>query len=117
MKSITLLLVFVCLTLPGTSQTSARFEDFEVAIYRGTIHRPRWMRRIADNVTDLVTRANSKLLVAQFHIDLPRGDECRERTFILEDEKLTAVQILAGVAQSISSWLRSSSADRYPSAR
>jgi hypothetical protein len=42
-------------------------------------------------VTDLVTRPNSKLLVAQFRVDSPRGEECRERAFILEGEKITPV--------------------------
>ena len=42
-------------------------------------------------VTDLVTRANSKLLVAQFRVDSPRGEECRERAFILKGEKITPV--------------------------
>ena len=157
MNSIALLLVFVGLTLQVTGQTSPRFEDYEVTIYRGTIHRPKWIRRVADDewrdelgklvdpeinfagkyfvsvhscgtgcryytltdlssgreldllkdfgaaepppttregnpyVTDLVTRPNSKLLVAQFRIDSPRGEECRERAFILEGEKITAV--------------------------
>jgi hypothetical protein len=158
LKSITLLLVFVGLTLQVTGQTSPRFEDYEVAIYRGTIHRPKWIRRVADDewrdelgklveppeinfagryfvsvhscgtgcryytltdlssgreldllkdfgaaepppttregypyVTDLVTRANSKLLVAQFRVDSPRGEECRERAFILDGEKITPV--------------------------
>lgn len=158
MKSITLLVTFLCLTLEVTSQTSPRFEDYEVVIYRGNIHKPKWIRRVADDewrdelgklveppevnfagkyfvsghscgtgcryytmtdlssgreldllkdfgaaepppktregypyVTDLVTRANSKLVVAQFHIDSPRGEECRERAFTLEGEKLTPV--------------------------
>jgi len=157
-NSITLLLIFLGLTLPVTGQTSARFEDYEVVIYRGTIHRPKWIRRVADDewrdelgklvespeinfagkyfvsvhscgtgcryytmtdlssgrelnllkdfgaaepppttregypyATDLVTRANSKLLVAQFHVDSQRGEECRERAFILEGEKLRPV--------------------------
>lgn len=38
--------------------------------------------------TDVVTRANSKLLLAQFHVKSPRGEECRERAFVLEGEKL-----------------------------
>ncbi len=158
MKSITLLLSFLCLTLQVTSQTSPRFEDYEVVIYKGAIHRPKWIRRAADDewrdelgklveppeinfagkyfisvhscgtgcryytltdlssgreldllkdfraaepppttregypyVTDLVTRANSKLLVAQFRVVAPRGEECRERAFILEGKKLTPV--------------------------
>ena len=41
-------------------------------------------------VTDLVTRANSKLLVAQYRIDSPRGEECRERAFVFDGTKLTA---------------------------
>ena len=158
MKSITLLLAFLCLTLQLTSQTSPRFEDYEVVIYRGTIHKPKWIRRVAEDewrdelgklvespavnfagkyfvsvhscgtgcryytmtdltsgreldllknfaapepppktrdgypyVTDLLTRANSKLVVAQFHIDSSRGEECRERAFILEGEKLKPI--------------------------
>ncbi len=158
MKSITLLLIFLGLTLLVTGQTPPRFEDYGVAIYRGTIHRPKWIRRVADNewrdevgklveppeinfagkyfvavhscgtacryytmtdlssgrelellkdfaaaepppttrqgyqyVTDLVTRANSKLLIAQFRVDAPRGEECRERAFILEAAKITPV--------------------------
>jgi len=150
--------VFVGLTLQVTGQTSPRFDDYEVAIYKGTLHRPRWIRRVADDewrdelgklvepsevnfagkyfisvhscgtgcryytltdlssgreldllkafgaaerppatregypyVTDLVTRANSKLLVAQFRVDSPRGQECRQRAFILESAKLTPV--------------------------
>ena len=158
MKSITLLLTFLCLTLQVTSQTSPRFEDYEVVIYRGTIHNPKWIRHVGNDdwrdelgklagppeinfagkyfvsvhscgtgcryytmtdlssgreldllkdfgaaepppktregyryVTDLVTRANSKLIVAQYRIDSPRGEECRERAFILEGEKITPV--------------------------
>jgi hypothetical protein len=49
MKSITFLLVFGGLTLQVTGQTSPRFEDYEVAIYKGTIHRPKWIRRAADD--------------------------------------------------------------------
>lgn len=158
MKSITLLLSFLCLTLEVTSQTSPRFEDYEVEIYRGAIHKPKWIRRVANDewrdelgklvdppevnfagkyfisvhscgtgcryytmtdlssgreldllkdfgaaepppktregypyVTELVTRPNSKLVVAQFRIDSPRGEECRERAFILEGGKITPV--------------------------
>jgi len=158
MKLPKLLLVVLGLTLHVAGQTSPRFEDYEVVVYRGTIHRPKWIQRGADDewrdelgklvespqinfagkyfvavhscgsgcryytmtdlssgreldllkgfsaaepsrttrdghsyFTDLVTRATSKLLVAQFHIDLPRGEECRERAFILEGEKITPV--------------------------
>jgi len=42
-------------------------------------------------VTDLVARANSKLLVAQYRIDAPQGATCRERTFVLEGGKLKAL--------------------------
>lgn len=158
MKLITVLLTFLGLTLQVTGQTSPRFEDYEVVLYRGNIHRPKWIRRVAVDewrdelgklveppeinfagkyfvsvhscgtgcryytmtdlssgrelnllkdfgagerspttrggypyVTDLVTRPNSKLLVAQFRVDSPRGEECRERAFILEGEKITPV--------------------------
>jgi hypothetical protein len=158
MKSITLLLIFLGLTFQVIGQTSPRFEDYEAPVYRGTIHKPKWIRLVAKDewrdqldklvgppeinfagkylvsvhscgtgcryytmtdlssgreldllkefdvtepspttregypyITDLVTRANSKLLVAQFHVDSPRGDECRERAFILEGEKITPV--------------------------
>ena len=42
-------------------------------------------------ITDLLTRANSRLLVAQFRVESSRGEECRERAFILEGEKITPV--------------------------
>jgi hypothetical protein len=38
-----------------------------------------------------VTRANSKLLVAQYHVELPHGEECRERAFVLDGEKITPI--------------------------
>ena len=158
MNSTTLVLIFLGLIFHLTGQRSERFEDYEVAIYRGTIHRPKWIRRVADDewrdelgklvgppeinfagkyfvsvhscgtgcryytmtdlssgrelnllkdfdatepppttregypyVTDLVTRADSKLLVAQFRVDSPRGEECRERAFILEGEKIMPI--------------------------
>jgi hypothetical protein len=40
-------------------------------------------------VTGLVTRANSRLLVAQYRIDSPRGEQCRQRAFVLDGDKLT----------------------------
>jgi hypothetical protein len=42
-------------------------------------------------VTDVVTRRNSKLLVAQYRIDSPQGDRCRERAFALENRSLVPV--------------------------
>jgi hypothetical protein len=42
-------------------------------------------------VTDLVTRADSKLLVAQYRIDSTRGEECRERAFVFDGGKLTPI--------------------------
>jgi len=158
MKPITLLLVLLGITLMVIGQTPPRFEDYEVAIYRGTVHAPKWIRRVADNewrdeagklveppeinfagkyfvavhscgtgcrnytmtdlssgkeldllkdfgaaepppktregypyVTDLLTRANSRLFVAQFRVESSRGEECRERAFILRGEKITPV--------------------------
>lgn len=158
MKSIKLLLLFLGLTLQVTGQAPPRFEDYEVAIHKGAIHRPKWIRPVSDDewrdevgklvdppeinfagkyfvavhscgtgcryftmtdlssgkeldllkdfgaaepppttregypyITNLLTRANSRLLVAQFRVESPRGEECRERAFILEGEKLTPV--------------------------
>jgi hypothetical protein len=42
-------------------------------------------------ITDLETRANSKLLVAHYVIQAPGGDECRERAFVLNNGKVTPV--------------------------
>jgi hypothetical protein len=141
---------------PLAAQSSPRFKDYEVAVYTGAIHRPKWIRHVGsdewrDNfgklveppevnfagkyfvsvhscgtgcryytmtdlslgrelnllndfgaaepppktregyayITDLVTRANSRLLVAQYLIDSPRGEGCRERAFVLDGDKLT----------------------------
>jgi len=57
----------------------------------GAAEPPPKMREGYPYVTDLVTRAKSRLVVAQFHLDSPRGNECRERAFILEGEKITPV--------------------------
>jgi hypothetical protein len=156
--SITLLLTLLGLGVQVRGQTPVRFEDYEVATYKGVVHRPKWIRRVAENewrdelgklveppeinfagkyfvavhscgtgcryytmtdlssgrelsllkdfssaepapttrdgypyATDLVTRANSKLLVAQFRVESPRGKECRERAFVLERGKITPV--------------------------
>ena len=42
-------------------------------------------------LTDLITRANSKLLVAQYHVELRDGEECRERAFVFDGEKIAPV--------------------------
>jgi hypothetical protein len=144
--------------MPSLAAQSPRFEDYEISVYTGTIHRPNWIRRASADewrdklgkrvepaevnfagkyfvsvhscgtgcryytmtdlssgremnllngfgaaepppktregypyVTDLVTRANSKLLVAQYRIDAPRGEECRERAFVFEGDKLSPI--------------------------
>src|SRR5215813_1509046 len=155
--SVTIILSVMLFWLPPLGfQASARFEDYEVPVYRGTIHRPKWIRHVRGDewrdkldklveppevifagkyfvsdhscgtecryytmtdlssgqdlkllnefgaaepppktrdgytyLTDLVTRANSKLLVAQYRIDSPTGEECRERAFVLDRNKLT----------------------------
>ena len=151
-------LMFLSLTPSLAAQSSSRFEDYEVPVYTGAIHRPKWIRHLGgdewrDNlgklvdppevnfagkyfvvahscgtgcryytmtdlssgraldllkdfgaarpppktrdgypyVTDLITRANSKLLVAQYHVELPSGEECRERAFVLDEEKITPI--------------------------
>ena len=42
-------------------------------------------------VAILVTRANSKMFVAQYRIETPRGDECRERTFVFDAGKIAPI--------------------------
>lgn len=42
-------------------------------------------------ITNLITRANSKLLVAQYHVDLHGGEECRERAFVFDGDKITTI--------------------------
>jgi hypothetical protein len=42
-------------------------------------------------LTDLITRSHSKLLVAQYHVELREGEECRERAFVFDGEKITPV--------------------------
>lgn len=42
-------------------------------------------------VTDLITRANSKLLIAQYHVDLHGREECRQRAFVLDGNKITVI--------------------------
>ena len=149
-------LIIFCVSTSLGAQTSLQFKDYEVPVYSGAIHRPKWISRIADDewrdksgklvdppevnfagkyfvavhscgtgcryytmtdlssgreldvlkdfdaaepppktlegypyVTDLVTRANSKMLVAQYRVDSPVGEECRERAFVLDGDKLT----------------------------
>ncbi|HZS45287.1 MAG TPA: hypothetical protein VFC63_09320 [Blastocatellia bacterium] len=42
-------------------------------------------------ITVLVTRANSRLLVAQYHVKLPGVEECRERAFVLDAGKIRPI--------------------------
>jgi hypothetical protein len=151
-------LMFFSLTPSLAAQSSSRFEDYEVPVYTGAIHRPKWIRHVGgdewrDNlgklvdppdvnfagkyfvvvhscgtgcryytmtdlssgraldllkdfgaaapppktrdgypyITDLITRANSKLFVAQYHVESPRGEECRERAFVLDGKKITPI--------------------------
>ena len=42
-------------------------------------------------LADLITRANSKMLVAQYHVELRGAEECRERTFVFDGDKLTPI--------------------------
>ena len=150
--------MLLSLTPSWAAQSSSGFEDYEVQVYTGAIHRPKWIRHVGgdewrDNlgklvdppevnfagkyfvvvhscgtgcryytmtdlssgraldllkdfdaaepppktrdgypyITDLITRANSKLLIAQYHVELPRGEECRERAFVLHGEKITPI--------------------------
>ena len=42
-------------------------------------------------IADLITLANSKMLVAQYYVQFPGDVECRERTFVFEDGKITPI--------------------------
>lgn len=42
-------------------------------------------------VTDLLSRPNSRLLVAQYILDVPSGEECRERLYVFDGGKLRAI--------------------------
>ena len=155
---ICLALIFSCWTPSSVAQSLPQFKNYEVSIYTGAIHRPKWIRHVSGNkwrdglgkvvdppevnfagkyfvalhscgsacryytmidlssgpdldllngfssaepppktregylyVTDLITRANSKLLVAQYRIDSPGGEECRERTFVFDGKKISPV--------------------------
>lgn len=52
-------------------------------------------------VTDLLSRPSSRLLVAQYILDTPSGAACRERLFLLEEEKLRAI---SGTRRSCGAW-------------
>jgi hypothetical protein len=152
------LLTFFCLTPSLAAQSWPRFKDYQVPLYKGAIHRPKWIRHVKGDewrddlnklvdppevnfagkyvvachscgtgcryytmtdlasgrelnllkdfdaaepppktregypyITDLVTRAKSKLLIAQYQIDSPRGQECRERAFVYNGHSLTPI--------------------------
>ncbi len=42
-------------------------------------------------ITELITRPNSHMIIAQYLVDTPTGDECRERMFVMQGEKLRPV--------------------------
>jgi len=42
-------------------------------------------------ITDLIGRPGSYMLVAQYQVDNPKGQECRERTFVFENESLKPI--------------------------
>jgi hypothetical protein len=57
--AIAVLLLLFTLPAPLTAQSSPRFEDYEVAVYTGAIHRPKWIRHVGsdewrDNIGKLV---------------------------------------------------------------
>jgi len=156
--TIAISLMFFSLTPSTAAQSSSPFEAYEVSVYTGAIHSPKWIRHVGgdewrDNlgklvdppevnfagkyfvtvhscgtgcryytmtdlssgraldllkdfgvaepppktrdgypyVTDLITRANSRLLVAQYHVELSSGEECRERAFLFDGEKIAPV--------------------------
>ena len=153
-------LSIVLYSLPQSlaAQSSPRFEDYKVKLYKGRIHQPDWIRRDARGdwrdeldkfveeptinfagkyfvalhgcgtycryytmtdlstgresnllfnfgtgtemsdgyayLADLITRRNSRLLVAQWRFDTSRvelREECRERVFVFNGTKLTPI--------------------------
>ena len=156
--SIAFLVALYWLPPSMAAQSSPRFEDYNVKLYTGRIHRPNWIRRDARGdwrdeldkfveeptinfagkyfvalhgcgtycryytmtdlstgresnllfnfgtgtemsdgyayLADLITRRNSRLLVAQWRFDTSRvelRDDCRERVFVLNGAKLTPI--------------------------
>ena len=155
---IALSIALCCLPQLLAAQSGQRFENYEVKLYRGRIHRPNWIRHVADGewrdeldkvveeptinfagkyfvalhgcgtycryytmtdlstgresnllfkfgtgtrmsdgyayLADLITRRNSRLLVAQWRFDSSRVElrnDCRERVFVLNGTKLTPI--------------------------
>jgi len=152
-------LILCMLSTPLLADALPRFEDYEVSVYLGAIHPPKWIRRVASDewrddlgklveppeinfagkyflavhscgtgcryytltdlssgrdldvlrdfdtveplpktrdgheyMTELFSRPNSRMLVAQYHVKLSQGsEECRERAFLFEDEKLKSI--------------------------
>lgn len=57
--SIVVALIFSCLTPSSVAQSLPQFEDYEVSVYTGAMHRPKWIRHVSgdgwrDNLGKLV---------------------------------------------------------------
>lgn len=57
----------------------------------GSIDPPSRTRDGLIYVTDLLSRADSRLLVAQYILEATQGEECRERLFVLEEGRLRTI--------------------------
>lgn len=57
----------------------------------GAVEPPPKTRQGHRYITDLITRANSKLLVAQYHVEVRGSEECRERAFVFNGDKVTPI--------------------------
>jgi len=50
--SLTLALSLLCFCLPEsfpTQETAVRFEDYQVDVFNGAIHQPKWIRRVTND--------------------------------------------------------------------
>lgn len=153
------LLIICVLSIPAQQKSLPRFENYEVSLYQGKVHLPKWIRRASEGewrddlgklvaspevnfagryfvaahscgtgcryytMTDLSSgrklealnnfaaaepppktpdgyeyltilyyRSNSKMLVAQYLVDLKNGrNQCREQTFLFANGKLKPI--------------------------
>jgi hypothetical protein len=83
--AIAVLLLLFTLPAPLTAQSSPRFEDYEVAVYTGAIHRPKWIRHVGsdewrDNIGKLVEPAEVNFAGKYFVAVHSCGTGCRYYT-------------------------------------
>jgi hypothetical protein len=83
--AIAISLIFFSLTPSFSAQSSSRFEDYEVPVYTGTIHRPKWIRHVSgdewrDNLGKLVDPPEVNFAGKYFVVVHSCGTGCRYYT-------------------------------------